>query len=351
MGKVQRVRPGVRVRAEGAWAVSLSRAGNSVETLVRNYLLCCQIEGKSPRTIRWYRQKLEYFLVFLRNQGQSARVEEITVQEIRRFVHHLQTQVKVGENNPRRCTGDRALSSHTVAGYVKTLKAFFSWAVMEGLLTDNPMRHIKTPKIATVAMPFFTDQEVSRLLTTIRKPTAQGKRNYAMLHVLLDTGVRVSELVNLQMKNLCIDGGYFKVLGKGNKERIVPLGRSSCRTLLDYVHRYRPTPALSSIDNVFLTRAGYPLTSDYVYKIIAQACREAGIHGKRLGPHTCRHTFARNFLLNGGDLLTLQRILGHSSLEVVKLYVNLDTKDLLAQQWKYSPMDVFRARLATCSDL
>ena len=112
------------------------------------------------------------------------------------------------------------------------------------------------------------------------------------------------------------------------------------------MHRYRPAPALPGIDRVFLTRTGYPLRPDYVYKIISQACREAAIQGKRLGPHTCRHTFARNFLLNGGDLLTLQRILGHSSLEVVKLYVNLDTKDLLAQQWKYSPVDTLKARLA-----
>lgn len=114
-----------------------------------------------------------------------------------------------------------------------------------------------------------------------------------------------------------------------------------------YVRRHRPDPALPGADSVFLTRRGYPLRPDYVYRIVSKACREAGIRGKRLGPHTCRHTFSRNFLLNGGDLITLQRILGHSSLEVVRLYVNLNTDDLIAQQWKFSPMDTLKARLAS----
>jgi len=297
--------------------------------------------------MRWYQQKLRYFVSFLRDHQLSTRISEITPHEIRRFIHHLQTEVKVGENNPHRPTEDQGLSPQTVAGYVRTLRAFFSWAVREGFLDEHPMKQVKTPTVPSLIMPFFTDGEVARLLDAIKKPTPTGKRNHTMVLILLDTGVRVSELVNLQMNNLYLEQGYFKVLGKGSKERIVPLGRSSRRALVQYVHKYRPAPALPGIDRVFLTRSGYPLRPDYVYKIVSRGCRKVGIQGKRLGPHTCRHTFARNFLLNGGDLLTLQRILGHSSLEVVKLYVNLDTNDLLSQQWKYSPVDTLRARLAS----
>ena len=195
-------------------------------------------------------------------------------------------------------------------------------------------------------MPFFTDEEVARLLDATKKPTPTGKRNHTMALVLLDTGVRASELTNLETDDLYLEQGYFKVLGKGSRERIVPLGRNSRRALVEYTRKYRPVPALPGMDRVFLTGTGYPLRPRYLYQIISQACGEAGIRGKRLGPHTCRHTFARNFLLNGGDLLTLQRILGHSSLEVVKLYVNLDTRDLLAQQWKYSPVDALTASYA-----
>jgi len=320
------------------------RSRDSLETLIAHYLFFCQTEGKSPRTMRWYQQKLGYFAAFLREHQLSTRIDKISSQEIRLFIHHLQTEVKVGENNPRRPTKEQALSPQTVAGYVRTLRAFFSWAVKEGFLDEHPMKHVKTPRVPSQVMAFFTDEEVARLLHAIKKPTPAGKRNYTMVLILLDTGLRVSELVNLQMNNLYLEQGYFKVLGKGSRERIVPLGRSSRRVLVEYVHKYRPDPALPGIDRVFLARNGYPLRTDYVYKIISEGCREVGVQGKRLGPHTCRHTFARNFLLNGGDLLTLQRILGHSSLEVVKLYVNLDTKDLLAQQWKYSPVDTLRAK-------
>lgn len=231
-----------------------------------------------------------------------------------------------------------------MAGYVRCLRAFFSWAVREGFLDEHPTRYVRTPKVPSLAMPFFTNEEVVRLLEAIKRSTPTGKRNHTMALILLDTGVRVSELVNLEMKDLHLQQGYFKTIGKGSRERMVPLGRKSRRTLVDYVRKHRPLPALSGLDRVFLTRKGYPLRPDYVYKIISGACKEAGIRGKRLGPHTCRHTFARNFLLNGGDLITLQRILGHSSLEVVKLYVHLDTTALLAQQEKYSPMDALKAR-------
>ncbi len=155
--------------------------------------------------------------------------------------------------------------------------------------------------------------------------------------------MRVSELVHLKMADLHLDQGLFKVMGKGSKERIVPMGQSSRRVLLDYIRKHRPEPALPAIDEVFLTEAGYPMKPDNVYKILAAACRAVDTSGKRLGPHTCRHTFARAFLVAGGDLLSLQRILGHTSLEVVRLYVNLDANDLLAQQRKYSPMDTLRA--------
>ena len=213
------------------------------------------------------------------------------------------------------------------------------------------MRYVKTPKVAVRDMPFFTDEEIARLLVILKKPTAVGQRNYTMILLLLDTGLRVSEPVGMEMSALHPAQGYFKVIGKGNKERAVPLGRSCRKALLTYIRKFRPSPGLPSIDRVFLTRAGHPLRADYVYKIVAEACRQAGIQGKRLGPHTCRHTFARSFLLNGGDLLTLQRILGHASLEVVKLYVNLQTEDLLAQHWKYSPIDILKAQRVLSANL
>jgi site-specific recombinase XerD len=315
-----------------------------LQGLVSEYILSCQAEGKSGRTTRWYEQKLGYAIAYLQASHDISRLDQVGPQEIRRFIQHLQRDVKAGENNPRRPTQDKPLSPQTVAGYVRTLRAFFSWARKEGFLDENPMMHVKTPQVPRLDMPFFTDEEIEQLLSVLKGPTAVRQRNYTMVVLLLDTGLRVSELVHMGMHGLYLAEGYFKVIGKGSKERSVPLGRNSRKALLTYINRYRPTPSLPSADYVFLTQDGDPLRADYVYKVISEACQKVGIEGKRLGPHTCRHTFARSFLMNGGDLLTLQRILGHTSLEVVRLYVNLQTEDLLAQQSKYSPMDGLTAR-------
>lgn len=152
--------------------------------------------------------------------------------------------------------------------------------------------------------------------------------------------MRASELIGVRMCEPHLEQGYLKVFGKGGKERIVPMGYECQRTLLRYIRRFRPEPALPSIDRVFLTQDGRPLQIHWLYKVVSRACKKVGIEGKRLGPHTCRHTFARNFLMNGGDLLTLQHILGHSSLDMVRRYVNLDTKDLVSQQRRFSPIDM-----------
>lgn len=208
---------------------------------------------------------------------------------------------------------------------------------------EDPMIQVKTPKVPKLVMPSFTKEEVRRLLRAAKRKAPIGQRNYTMILMLLDTGIRVSELTGLQMHDLYLSEGYFKVFGKGGKERTLPMGRACCLAASRYVHKFRSQPALASIDNMFLTRDGRPLKTNYVYRIVADACERAGIQGKRKGPHTCRHTFARHCLMNGGDLLTLQRILGHSSLEVVKLYVDMDTNDLLSQQRKYSVIDTLQA--------
>jgi site-specific recombinase XerD len=317
--------------------------GNELRALISFFILLCQTDGKSPRTVRWYHQKLDYFASFLEKNGHATRIKEIGAWQIRSFIRWLQTKVKVGENNPHRRTKDRLLLPYTVQGYAATLRAFFNWTVREGLIEESPMAQVKTPKVPKRVMPSFTKEEVQRLLRVANGKGPISQRNYTMILMLLDTGIRASELTGLQMHDLYLAEGYFKVCGKGRKERIVPMGRACRLAISRYVHKCRPQPALAGIENVFLTRDGRPLKTSYVYKIVAGACEKAGIQGKRKGPHTCRHTFARHFLMNGGDLLTLQRILGHSSLEVVKLYVDMDTNDLLSQQRKYSVIDTLQA--------
>lgn len=311
-----------------------------LDVLIPEYVLTCRVEGKSPKTIGWYEQKLVYLKCFLEERGYPTDVRLIERQHLRAFLIHLQTEVKADANNPFKPTRDEPLSPHTIQGYVRGLKAFFSWAMREGFLHENPMSLIKLPKVPDRVMRTFSKEEVRHLLTVMDQQTSTGFRNYTILLLLLDTGIRASELIGLRMSDLYLGDGYLKVFGKGSKERIVPMGYKCQRTVLKYTRRFRPEPALPSINRVFLTQYGRPLQIHWLYKIVSGACKKVGLKGKRLGPHTCRHTFARSFLMNGGDLLTLQHILGHASLDMVRTYVNLDTSDLVSQQRRFSPIDM-----------
>ena len=146
--------------------------------------------------------------------------------------------------------------------------------------------------------------------------------------MLLDTGLRASELVGLTMVNVNLEDGLVKVMGKGSKERIVPIGAKVQRALWKYLQRHRPQPANPLCPTLFLTLTGKPITTDRLRTIIEKYSIRADIEGVRCSPHTLRHTFAISYLRNGGDVFSLQRILGHSSLEIVRYYVNLAQADI-----------------------
>jgi len=144
--------------------------------------------------------------------------------------------------------------------------------------------------------------------------SAEGYRGVVIVLTLLDTSLRVNELINLKMEGVWLEEGLIKLLGKGNKERLVPIGRQIRKLLWRYITRYRPEPAHPNLYNLFLTQDGRPLTKNRVDSIMKRYAKMAGLTGVRCSPHTLRHTFAINFLRNVGDIFSLQKILGHSSL-------------------------------------
>jgi len=151
--------------------------------------------------------------------------------------------------------------------------------------------------------------------------------------LLIDTGLRMSELINLKMDDVHMNEGLLKVMGKGRKERIVPMGSNAQRALQRYSFRYRPKPLHSGINNVFLSVLGKPLTENSVKLIFSRLAKKSGV--ARLHAHLCRHTFATRFLVNGGDVFSLQQILGHSTLDMVRHYVNLTSNHVAIQHQKY----------------
>jgi integrase/recombinase XerD len=316
----------------------------TLDKLIEGYHLYCQAEGKSQHTIRWYMGKLAVFLEYLNDHG-HVNADDMDAHTIRAFVVHLQQSVKADELNPCKPTRSQSLSPKTIQGYVRTIKAFFSWAHREGFVKDNPAARVKVPKAPATVVPTFTESQVRQFLSVIDRRKPIGFRDYCITLTFLDTGIRLSELVGLELPAVNLEEGHFRVLGKGSKERIVPIGASLQKALWKYINRYRPEPVHPTVTGLFLTRDGRALAARTVYCRIREYGEKARLVGVRCSPHTFRHTFAKSFLLNGGDVFTLQKILGHTSLAVVRMYVQLASEDVQVQHRRYSPVDWMKLRI------
>ena len=169
--------------------------------------------------------------------------------------------------------------------------------------------------------------------------TPEGYRDQAIVLTLLDTALRVSELVNIRLDDLWLEEGLIKVMGKGGKERFVPIGKSIQRILWRYMNKYRAEPAITNCDFLFLTADGRALTRDRIDKKMSHYGEKASIQGVRCSPHTLHHTAAVMWVRNGGDVFSLQQILGHSTLDIVRTYVNLAQNDIEAAHRIHSPAD------------
>jgi integrase/recombinase XerC/integrase/recombinase XerD len=304
------------------------------------YELQNRTEGKSPRTVSWYNQVLLLFGRFLEESGRPAMLASVGEREVREFILHLQTKQKYADN-PYFAERSEKLSAYTVQNRVRALKAFTAWLAREGYTSHDVLERVKTPKAPRKVAPVLTEEEIRRLLTCLNVRTAYGARDYAILVTFLDTGLRCSELTSLTLADLNLEGGYCKVMGKGAKERIVPFGATAQKAIFQYVRQFRPEPASHGIQEVLLTWDGRPLNLNSMKLILKRLGKTAGV--PRLHPHLCRHTFATRYLINGGDVFSLQQILGHTTLEMVRRYVSLASAHVAVQHRKFSPMDLLQA--------
>lgn len=311
----------------------MGKSNLALENLIQGFQLSCQAEGKSSKTVEWYTGFLMRFLCFLKSNGLPTNLDQITRDSIRAFIRYLQEEARTPHKG-------MPLSGYTVQGYVRTLKSFFSWAVREGYVESNIMAGVPVPKAPVKIINSFTVEQIAILAAVCQREDGNGCRNLAMLLLMLDGGLRVSELVNISLEDVYLEEGYIKIrYAKGGRERLVPVGSVVQKVLWKYVHQSRPRPVSNKITQLFLSWDGMPLTRSGVQQMLRRCGRQAGITGVRCSPHTLRHTFAKNYLLNGGDIFSLQRILGHSSLASVRTYLNLFSSDLKKQHQRFSPVD------------
>lgn len=290
-------------------------------------------EGKSERTIKWYNEVLRLLQKFLQDEGLSTFIKDVGEPEVRAFIHHLQNKTKWVRRNGRATT--ERLSSEGVQNRLRALKAFFNWLYEQGYTEEHRLAGMRNIRVQKKVVEVLTDDEIARILATCDVKEHHGARTHAIVTLMLDTGLRFSEVITLEESQLDIDDGYLKVLGKGNKERIVPFGSASQKTLWRYHKLFRPEPI--DTETFFLTEEGYQFTGDGFKSLFQRLAQRSGI--PRLHAHLLRHTFATKYLMAGGDIFSLQQILGHTSLEMVRRYVTLASQHVVVQHRKFSPMD------------
>ena len=183
----------------------------------------------------------------------------------------------------------------------------------------------------------LTPEEIKLIIASINRSLPTGLRNHAILVTLLDTGLRASEVASITLSHLNLRDGYMRVMGKGAKERVVPIGNHVQATILQYVNSVRIKPGDYECDNLFLSRSGKPITVNTIKLVFTRLAKHSGVD--RLHAHLCRHTFAINYLLNGGDIFSLRAILGHTTLEMVNHYLHFTSSQITDQHHKFSPMD------------
>ena len=320
--------------------VNTKEKSHKLFELIEYYEICNRAEGKSPKTISWYSANLKSFRNYLKNRHLPDSLDNIDTKLLREYVLYLLKKTRY-ENHPYTPAKTELLSAATVHGYVRTLRAFFNWLVVEGLAENNPAKDLKPPKVTRKVVSTLSDEEIRAILNTFTI-SPSDTRNQTLFMILLDTGLRIGELINLKMGDVHLDEGYLKVLGKGKKERIVPIGNNAQRALQRYLFRFRPKPTNPVTDNVFLSVSSKALTENSMKLMFTRLSKRSGVY--RLHAHLCRHTFATRFLINGGDVFSLQQILGHSTLEMVRHYVNLASSHIAIQHQKYSPLDRMNLR-------
>ena len=287
---------------------------------IEEFILEQRCRGHSPHTIDYYTRLLCRFGEFA-TELQLSDVDQITLTVCKRFYLSL-TELD--------------LSSVSVQSYVRGFRAYVSWLYESDLIEDEICRRFKLPKATRKVIDILTDDELQRLFLSFDTSTFSGLRDYTICTLMVDSGLRLHEVVALERKHVHLDERYLIVTGKGDKQRIVPFGDFAARTLRSYEDARKSW--CPPVTQIFVTIDGDPITDGTLKDVFRKLKHRSDI--PRLHPHLLRHTFATNYLRNGGDIYTLQAILGHTSLEMVKRYLHLSSQLLVSAYT--SPMDVLR---------
>jgi len=233
---------------------------------------------------------------------------------------------------------DFGFSAATQARIISGLKTFYKFMLLENDLKQSPAELLETPKLARKLPSFLSVEEIDRMIACIDRSKAEGERNRSIIETMYSCGLRVSELVNLKITDLHLESNYLRIVGKGDKERLVPIGKPAKRLIENYLHKVRVhLPVKKTAEDIlYLNRRGGKLSRVMVFYIIKDLAENAGIK-KVLSPHTLRHSFATHLVEGGADLRAVQEMLGHESITTTEIYTHLDRQYLRDNILSYHP--------------
>ncbi len=292
-----------------------------MQQAVEQYLSYTTVErGLSPNTLAAYRNDLTQFVDFL--QGRDSSLQDsgswkrIGTEALTAFVLDLH---------------ERGYSDKTKTRKVASAKALFGFLLEEGVINKNPMEDFSSPGVGESLPETLTVEEVEALLSVGETDTPMALRDQAIIEVMYATGVRVSELVSLDIDDVDLDESFVRCMGKGSKERIIPLHDEAVETVREYLEDGRPSLARSAADRaLFVSRKGGRLTRQALWLILKGRAQAAGIE-RKITPHTLRHSFATHLLIGGAPLRHVQELLGHASITTTQVYTHLTSEHVRAQ--------------------
>ena len=278
--------------------------------------------GLSENTIDNYLRDIKKFVMFLEKNGISSSHINITEEFIQEFVYEIAKKI----------------SPRSQARIISGLRSFFEYLIFENYRESNPTDLIEAPKTGRKLPDTLSEEEINSLITAIDLSKAEGERNRAMLETMYSCGLRVSELIHLKISDLFFEEGFIKIIGKGNKERFVPIHFRAQKYIILYMNEIRVHLLVVKgfEDTLFLNRRGKSLSRQMVFMILKELAIKINLQ-KKISPHTFRHSFATHLLKNGADLRAIQQMLGHESITTTEVYVHLDTSLLKKVVEKYHP--------------
>jgi integrase/recombinase XerD len=274
----------------------------------------------SENTVSAYMRDLQKLHVFCIEQGLAW--VDVTADHLHLFLQELNHQSYAPKSQAR---------------MVSSIKMFFKYLLVEEIRTTNPAKTLEPPKLPKHLPDFLEVEEIDAMLATIDRSTPSGRRDYVVLESLYGLGLRVSELIHLHVSDLELEEGFVRVIGKGNKQRLVPIAPHTANLLKAYIadDRNAVCQGIPEDDTVFLNRFGRHLSRVYIFKLVQRYSELAGIK-KKVSPHTFRHSFATHLVHGGADLRSVQEMLGHESITTTEIYTHLD-RDYLKSIMQHHP--------------